>query len=154
VSERPGTAPRRVVAAHDQRGEPVFAAVEEAPKLDAGMRMEVWAIWASDGEPRIGDGDPDSLPSFFPGPGGTRVFVSDVPPDGGPVDLAPRMHSTETIDFAFVLSGSLCLTQGDGTEVSLDPGDCVVQTGTEHAWHNPGTEPARVAFVLLGAAAP
>jgi mannose-6-phosphate isomerase-like protein (cupin superfamily) len=129
----------------------VFAAIEEAPKRDAGMPMDVWQIWASDGALRLGDGAPECESTFFPAPGGTRVFVSDIPPDEGFVDLRTRMHSTETIDFAFVLSGSVCLTQGDGTEVSLDPGDCIVQTGTEHAWHNPGIAPARIVFVLLGA---
>ena len=39
----------------------------------------------------------------------------------------------------------------DETEVHLTAGDVVVQRGTYHAWANRGTEPCRVAFVLIDA---
>ena len=35
-------------------------------------------------------------------------------------------------------------------EVHLSAGDVVVQRGTRHAWHNRGTEPCKVAFILIG----
>jgi mannose-6-phosphate isomerase-like protein (cupin superfamily) len=149
-----GTAPRRIVAAHDGAGNAVIAVDEPAPKLATGARTEIWQVWAADGPPRLGDGDPPADPTFFPAPGGTRVYVSDMPPDRGPVEVGERMHSTATIDFVFVVHGRVCLIQGDGTEVTLEPGECLVQTGTLHAWRNPGTEPARVIFFLLGTEEP
>jgi len=39
----------------------------------------------------------------------------------------------------------------DGAEVKLTVGDCVIQNGTRHAWHNRGDEPATVASALVGA---
>ena len=39
----------------------------------------------------------------------------------------------------------------DGATVTLNPGDTVVQNGTRHRWHNPGTVPAVVVAVLIGA---
>ncbi|MGE0066506.1 MAG: cupin domain-containing protein [Solirubrobacterales bacterium] len=151
MSERPGSSPRRIVAAHDAAGKATITADEPAPKLATESGMDVWQVWAADGQPRLGDGDPPAEPSFFPAPNGSRVYVSDMAADGGRVDVSGRMHATATIDFAFVVSGSVCLTQGDGTEVTLNPGECLIQTGTLHGWHNPGSEPARVVFVLLGA---
>jgi hypothetical protein len=39
----------------------------------------------------------------------------------------------------------------DGTEVVLEPGDCVVQMGVRHTWRNRQATPTRVAFVIVGA---
>ena len=41
--------------------------------------------------------------------------------------------------------------QNDGKEVHLRKGDCVVQNGTRHAWHNHGTETARLVVFIVGA---
>ena len=38
-----------------------------------------------------------------------------------------------------------------GQVVRLRQGDVVVQRGTMHNWVNPGTQPCRIAFVLLSA---
>ena len=38
-----------------------------------------------------------------------------------------------------------------GNEVTLAPGDVVVQNGTRHAWRNRSTSPATMLFVLIGA---
>ncbi|GAA0512104.1 cupin domain-containing protein [Pigmentiphaga sp. GD03639] len=60
----------------------------------------------------------------------------------------PMMHRTETVDYAIVLSGEITMLLDD-SEVTLRAGDVLVQCGTNHAWSNRGTEPARVAFILL-----
>jgi quercetin dioxygenase-like cupin family protein len=60
----------------------------------------------------------------------------------------PMMHRTETVDYAIVLSGEITMLLDD-TEVTLRAGDVLVQRGTNHAWTNRGTEPARIAFILL-----
>jgi mannose-6-phosphate isomerase-like protein (cupin superfamily) len=69
-------------------------------------------------------------------------------PDGEPV-AATAMHSTASLDYVIVVAGTLSMEMEDGTEVELGPGDCVVQRGTEHAWHNYGTEPVIAAAVLI-----
>jgi quercetin dioxygenase-like cupin family protein len=63
----------------------------------------------------------------------------------------PGMHTTDTIDFEYVLSGEVWLELDDGKEVHLKAGDTVVQNGTRHAWRNKHTEPCRLAFCLIGA---
>ena len=143
---------RRVVTAIDA-GRSVIAragTVPQDPPWSSGYKT--WTIWGSDAPPVLGVAETAIAPTIFPPPGGVRMIVSEIAPDTSGEDVATRLHSSETIDFAVVLSGSVHLEQGDGSEVELHPGDCVVQTGTVHAWQNRGSEPSRVAFVLLGVA--
>lgn len=80
-----------------------------------------------------------------PPPNGTRFTVNDIPPGRtGP------MHRTETIDYVIVLSGEIEMKTDDST-VKLRAGDVLVQRGTNHAWINRGTKPARIAFILIDA---
>ena len=61
--------------------------------------------------------------------------------------VAPRMHRTETIDYAVVISGEIDMMLDIGS-VHLRAGDVLVQQATLHDWVNRGTEPCRIAFVL------
>jgi len=65
--------------------------------------------------------------------------------------MNPGMHTTDTVDFDVVLSGEVYLELDDGAEVFLKPGDCVVQNGTRHAWHNRSSQNCVIAVALLGA---
>jgi quercetin dioxygenase-like cupin family protein len=76
---------------------------------------------------------------------GTRFTINDIPP-GRP----GRMHRTETIDYAIVLAGEVDMEM-DNSTVKLKVGDVVIQRGTNHSWINRGTQPARIAFVLVDA---
>jgi len=60
------------------------------------------------------------------------------------------MHRTRTIDYGIVLEGEVYLVLED-SEARLQPGDIVVQRGTNHAWDNRSDAPARMAFILLDA---
>ncbi len=144
----------------------------------AGMSTTtVWATpssgWA---DPR--DGDPSTrVERHVPAPGESRFVIVTFPPDGvfaspdfDPMgasaeqqqvspDLAalferdaPGMHTTPTVDYAVVLSGTVWLELDDHVLVPLTPGDTVVQNRTRHAWRNLGAEPTIVAFVNLGTA--
>lgn len=61
------------------------------------------------------------------------------------------MHRTATLDYDVVLEGTVGLELDDGAEVTLGPGDVVVQDGTRHRWHNRGDSIARVLAVTVGA---
>lgn len=63
----------------------------------------------------------------------------------------PGMHQTPTLDYVTVVSGEIVLELDDGVTVSLRPGDTVVEHGARHAWRNPGTVPAVISVVMLGA---
>jgi len=64
--------------------------------------------------------------------------------------VAPRMHRTETIDYAVVISGEIDM-QLDIGNVHLRAGDVLVQQATLHDWINRGTVACRIAFVLVPA---
>jgi len=77
--------------------------------------------------------------------------------DGAPKrGLPPRhhaMHRTRTVDYAVVMSGEIDMLLDD-SEIHLKAGDVLVQQGTNHAWVNRGTEPCRIAFILIDAKEP
>ena len=64
--------------------------------------------------------------------------------------VAPRMHRTETIDYAVVLSGEIDM-QLDESTVHLGAGDVLVQQATLHDWVNRGSVACVIAFVLVPA---
>lgn len=171
---------RRVVTGHDADGKAVFASDEEVEPvvLDLLPGSEFHRLWGGDETPRFpDDGSHPSATSYFPPVGGFRFGLFTIPPDGGagaPADLDieaalaqleeelpglaghleiddPGMHTTATIDFEVVLSGTATLELDDGAKVDLRPGDTVVQNGTRHRWSNSGDEPAVLALFITGA---
>jgi mannose-6-phosphate isomerase-like protein (cupin superfamily) len=170
---------RRVVTGHDASGKAVFTSDESvAPVLVAAMPgSEFHRLWGADAAPSFpDDGSEPAQPTYFPPLGGFRFAMFTIPPAGGPApeitDFAaamaeveaqlpgmtaymepddPGMHTTDTIDFEVILSGSCVLELDDGASVTLEVGDTVVQNGTRHRWSNPGTEPCHLAVILIGA---
>ena len=60
-------------------------------------------------------------------------------------------HATDTLDYVTVLHGQVTLIVG-GTELTLGPGDSVVQQpGVPHDWQNRSAERAVMVGVLLSA---
>ena len=60
------------------------------------------------------------------------------------------MHTTNSVDYAFVLEGEIWAVLDEG-EVLMKAGDVLVQRGTSHAWSNRGDRPCMVGFVLIDA---
>jgi mannose-6-phosphate isomerase-like protein (cupin superfamily) len=60
------------------------------------------------------------------------------------------MHRTQTLDYVVIIEGELVLLLDD-SEVTLQPGDVVVQRGTNHAWENRSDTVARAAFFHIDA---
>jgi quercetin dioxygenase-like cupin family protein len=171
---------RRVVTGHDADGKAVFVSDDAvAPYVPAfSPNSSFHQLWSFDETPRFpDDGAPQPRTRYFPSVGGFRFNFFTLPPDGDNevpegVDLAeafaelqrelpgmtehmepgaPGMHTTATLDVEVVLSGTVVLELDDGATVTLHPSDTVVQNGTRHRWSNPGTEPATLAVVLVGA---
>jgi mannose-6-phosphate isomerase-like protein (cupin superfamily) len=138
---------------------------------------EFHRLWGADAHPNFpDDGSPTPQPTYFPPLDGYRFAIftvpprteppSDADPEAGMAEIEeklpglesfmepenPGMHTTDTIDFEVILSGELVLELDDGAEVTLRPGDTVVQNGTRHRWRNQTDTPTIVAVVLIGAA--
>jgi mannose-6-phosphate isomerase-like protein (cupin superfamily) len=108
---------------------------------------ELSQLWKTDRLVGTCDGG-GSADGLFPESNGLRLWLLVVPPDG---DRTPApMHATPTVDFGFVLRGSVALEMEDGSSSVLQPGDAFVQTGTEHRWRNRGAEPAVLGVVVIG----
>jgi mannose-6-phosphate isomerase-like protein (cupin superfamily) len=74
--------------------------------------------------------------------------IGDHAPRKGLPPRHPLMHRTLTIDYAIIMQGEIDMLLDD-SEVHLKAGDVLIQQGTNHAWVNRGTEPCRIAFVLI-----
>ena len=61
------------------------------------------------------------------------------------------MHRTATLDFEYIIEGTLTLELDDGVEVELGPGDVVVQNGTRHRWSNRSDAPVKFIAITVGA---
>lgn len=170
---------RRVVTGVDAIGKSVFVSDDEVEPVTLTSRpgAEFHRLWGADGVPHLPtDGTPTAQHAYFPPAGGFRWGFFTLPPaserPAGQLDLEaalrewedklpgmvqhmepdhPGMHTTGTVDFEVVLSGEIVLELDDGVEVTLRPGDTVVQNGTRHAWHNRGAVPAVIAVGIIGA---
>ncbi|NOX30717.1 MAG: cupin domain-containing protein [Actinobacteria bacterium] len=170
---------RRVVTGHDADGNSVFVSDEDFAPVTLSMMpgSEFRRLWSSDSAHDYpGAGVDPQASSYFPPIGGFRFTTVTFPPAGDaaeyPDDMEaaaaeveeklpgimahmefddPGMHTSNTTDFNVLLSGELILELDNGAEVLLKPGDTIVQNATRHRWRNPGTAPAVVASVIVGA---
>jgi len=170
---------RRVVTGHDAEGKAVFASDERVAPFEPAAQPggAFHQLWGGDEAPRFpDDGSRPAPTTYFPPVGGFRFGFFTIPPVDAPplaadldvsaaieefrtalpglldhMEAEPGMHTTATVDFEVVLSGTVTLELDDGAKVTLAPGDTVVQNGTRHRWGNPGTEPATLAVFICGA---
>jgi len=154
MTQRKPTYPpiRRVVTGHDAHD--VAKVLMDAPATNwksTSPGTVSTLIWTTEGTPadiRVGEAIEDCgarILGTAPPANGTRFAVIDFPPGN-----SGRMHRTETIDYVIVIAGEIDMDMDDST-VHLRAGDVMVQRGTNHAWVNRGTVPARLAFVLIDA---
>ena len=105
-------------------------------------------IWTTQGFPVNNDGSEDEskrkVETAFAN--GTVFRILKLDPG-----CTPRMHRTDTIDYAIIMSGECDMELDDGVKTVLNPGDCYIQSGTRHRWSNTGDVPAVLAVSLIGA---
>ena len=84
--------------------------------------------------------------------GAFQNMQSDFEPTLESVQRHPTFHKTDSLDYLVVLSGRLTMLMDDDAEVTLEPGNVVVQQGVMHGWRVEGDEPVRVFAVLVSGA--
>ena len=89
---------------------------------------------------------PTDSPQLEPAVGGANFHFVTLPPT--PPDAPLGWHRTETVDMNVMLGGELVLVL-DNEEVTVHPGDVVIQRNTMHAWRNPTSEPVYWVAVLV-----
>lgn len=170
---------RRVVTGHTAEGKATVASDMnvEGTTVALAPGMEIHRLWGGEEAPSFpDDGSVPSFFKYFPAVGGFRFGLFTVPPaiegDSSNIDMEsamaemeeklpglaahlepqdPDMHTSNTVDFVYIISGEVRLELDNGEEVHLRAGDTVVQNGTRHAWRNNNNEPCRMLFCLVGA---
>ena len=168
---------RRVVTGHTDQGRSTVLMDGPPPSGPAAADRYLWTTSATPADNRGAD-DAARTPLRLEPPAGGSVFrVVEFPPQSALAGLSieqkeaffrdlfagmeaahcrvdtrrsPGMHRTRTLDYVVVLSGEITLLL-DEAEVTLRPGDLVVQRGTNHDWIVRGEEPARIAVVMIDA---
>ena len=139
---------RRVVTGHDQNGRAIVT-IDELAKNTVSARpgAEASVVWTTQGFPASNDGQEDESlrKTGTTLDNGTVFRILKLDPGN-----SPRMHRTDSIDYAVIMSGEIDM-ELDDTTVHLKTGDVLVQRGTIHNWANRGTEPCVIAFVLIAA---
>jgi mannose-6-phosphate isomerase-like protein (cupin superfamily) len=141
---------RRVVTGHDASGKAIVK-IDEVSKNLSSTRPGRMAcvVWTTEGFPADNTGDSDlGLRQVGTTLNNGTVFrVVEFGPG-----VAPRVHRTDSIDYAVVISGEIDMELDDAV-VQLKAGDVLVQRGTIHNWVNRGSQPCVIAFVLIDAKA-
>jgi mannose-6-phosphate isomerase-like protein (cupin superfamily) len=150
------SAPRRVVTGHDQTGKSVVLSdgppPQHHPMHGADVGADFFEIWnctravpllsATEAEPN------ERAFTIMPVSGHLLRIIEIYPPSKG--GKRTVMHRTRTVDYVVVIKGEIVLLLED-SEVTLRQGDVVVQRGTDHAWENRSSAPARMAFFHIDA---
>ena len=171
---------RRVVTTVDSNGKAVvlFDGANPHKVVRPNRSVTSRLLWVTDQAPADISGPADRAAvtiGIGPPHGGSVFRIIDIPPTPPEIDkldndylhkqigdhapkrgLPPRhplMHRTLTIDYAIIMQGEIDMLLDD-SELHLKAGDVVVQQGTNHAWVNRGSEPCRIAFVLIDSKEP
>ena len=137
LAPRAGDFGRRLVTGGD-------GVVEYPASVGIGAVYDVWQTGGPLGSVDQG-GDPDGPWTLATPAGSVALRLVEMPP-GEPTEAG--WHTTDTIDIDVVLSGRVGMELPGGVTVELEPGDSVVQRGTNHRWWAIGDEPARWAAVM------
>jgi mannose-6-phosphate isomerase-like protein (cupin superfamily) len=150
-------ATRRVVTGHDAGGKSVVVLdgppPQHHPMHGAAIGADFHEMWSdADTIPELTSRvarEPNERPFTIMPASGHLLRIVDVYPlkDGG---KRTAMHRTRTLDYMVLIEGELVLILDD-SEVTLKPGDVVVQRGTDHAWENRSGLIARAAFFHIDA---
>lgn len=165
---------RRVVTGHDAAGRSI---VQDDRLLPETSRAGVWFTGPGPARNQWDDPITSHPKKLEPPRGGTTFRIVESPPLSAMPKLSeaerlkrihdafaameathtlvesdhhPGMHRSKTLDYMVLLKGEVTLILDEG-EVTLHPGDVVVQRGTSHSWENRGSKPAKWVMIMVDA---
>jgi hypothetical protein len=148
---------RRFVTAEQTDGSVLVRVDDAIPDTDAAEPATV--IWGWDAVPALPVGPEGIGPehvdrALFPATagGGTLNMIVFPPASVMEANEGAHQHATDSVDFAIVLEGEVCLKHPGAGEVTLGPGDVFVQNGAVHEWVNRSEQRCVMACVMLAAA--
>lgn len=141
---------RRVVTGHNDSA----VAVVTRDDLIAGKKaphgpviVPVWS--AAELPPDVSSSDDKGLAQVGIANDGAIFRIVGLPPRSKSV-----FHRTLTLDYMFVMEGTVTMSLDDGSRTELKKNDVVVQQATMHRWDNDTDEWARALFILIKSEAP
>lgn len=163
---------RRIVTGHSPDGKSILVSDSIVDGISLGGGKNFIQLWGNDSIPNHPDNGVLSKElDWFPSAGGHRFFVWVVPPKTNNHEKPktkeqidellpgftnyfeennPGMHTTNSVDCNYVISGSIVLELDDNHETILNEGDSIIQNGTRHRWHNRGEIPAVLITTCVG----
>jgi quercetin dioxygenase-like cupin family protein len=146
----------RVVTGYDEQGNPAIIRQGASETVIHAGKYTTTELWVRDPAQPVAAGMDTSVDewSLEPPQGGACFRVVEIAPETGDAadtehDAFQETHQTDTLDFVTVLRGEVTVIV-DGSEVTLYPGDSVVQQpGVPHNWQNRSAEPTVLVGVLL-----
>ncbi|HWL42057.1 MAG TPA: hypothetical protein VNQ73_03865 [Ilumatobacter sp.] len=164
ISEIFGRKPKRIVTGQHEDGTSYFVSVEEVDEDVRGIGSH--RMWANDSLPVelpfLGSQAPvdnqagtlgETLRGTNAKPTTTsslRISLHKFPPTPPGEEHTPFLHWHDTFDVQWLVAGEMTIGLDDGSEVTMLPGDAVIQHGTNHSWRV-GPEGAVLAIFMLGA---
>ncbi len=160
---------RRIVTGHDAKGRSVVLINEQPAKMREFPGMGLGDAWITQSVPADNSKFEDIAPAYprlQPPQGGIRAAwfwqAKDDPGrrslrSGDPAIIMddtkrhPAMHRTNTLDYVVLIKGRMRMLL-DQSEIDMNPGDVIVQRGTNHAWTNLHDEPALLFSIMMDAA--
>ena len=156
---------RRVVTGRSESGQSTILMDSKLGNViedreGAERSLELAELWSTAESPIDNTGTRDRARPHFellPDKHGSLLRFFEIPPEppgtakpGTGAERHPGFHATDTLDYIIVLDGEVVAMLEDG-ETLLEPGDVLIQRGTNHAWSNRTTRPCRMAAVMLDA---
>lgn len=131
---------RRVVTSETRDGKGVFSHIDEVTPIEVGggiQRLFPELGLGRNADPPVHNPDPVVSRQLKGLPGKVRIETFVLPvsfPNVGWHPSAQGMHATDTVDIAFVIDSTNCLRlDSDDREVTLRPGDVLIQHGAVHS---------------------
>lgn len=137
---------RRVVTGHDENGKAIVkwdTKIESVSGRPGFSRADIWATKQL--PPVLTDEDPATWELGTTIAEGSVFRIIQFDPG-----VAGRQHTTQSIDYALVLSGEIDMELEEGDEIHLNAGDVLIQRATIHNWFNRSDKPCVIAFILIG----
>lgn len=148
--DQPLPSTRRVVTSHDEKAK----AIIQTDSLIHGKQTPhgpwIQLLWSSDSLPPDVNTTTDmGLVDTGMSNDGTIARIVDFPPHSKGL-----MHRSMTLDYIFVLKGTVRLVLDDGSRTTVNTNESVVQQATMHSWDNETDEWARLLCILVASNKP
>lgn len=150
ASSQPLPSTRRIVTAHNDDAKAVvkYDAPVHGKQTPHGPWIQL--LWSSESlPPNVNTTQDLGLADTGMSNDGTIVRIVDFPPRS-----TGLVHRSITLDYIYVLKGTVVLVLDDGSRTLVGENETVVQQATMHSWDNETDEWARLLCVLVASNKP